>query len=185
MCEKVGLSHCWKHIERWKFGLDYVEENCTGCQIRPIRGRMDSVSAVSCFVLSFLGFAFLAVAVPHIIRHVIGWCTSTWHGMSWNSVWVRPRPISANCIQEQRNNHETSSHLPLLSIEPLASENRNALLVSPAVTRLTVYRGLQVIREQCRASFAPRIWWQISVFWALKLDGVKSLKIVLRSDNFP
>ena len=60
----------------------------------------------------------------------------------------------------------------------------NALRVSRAVTRLTVYRPLQV-REQCRASFAPQIQWQIRGFCTLKFDGVKSFKIVLRSDNFP
>ena len=67
----------------------------------------------------------------------------------------------------------------------LASGNFNALRVSPAVTRLTVYRGLQVIRGQCLASFQNLIHWQIRTFWTFKLNVVTRLIVVLRSDNFP
>ena len=42
----------------------------------------------------------------------------------------------------------------------------------------------RVIREQCPASFPDLIYWQIYGFRTLKLNGVESLTIVLRSDDF-
>ena len=58
------------------------------------------------------------------------------------------RPRLAICFHKdaviEKKLRKYRVHSPLLSMEPIASNNCNALRVSPAVTRLTVYRGLQV-----------------------------------------
>ena len=64
----------------------------------------------------------------------------------------QPRPSLAICLYKEAVIKEKIRkyrvHSSLLSMEPIASNNCNALRVSPAVTRLTVYRELEVLSDK-------------------------------------
>ena len=133
-----ALSQFWDMISRWEVRIDEVNERCLGFAIRAIQARIDFIPVASCLLCCCFAWLPLLVAVHDMTWYVMDleWC-------------VPSRPSSDNSRYEEAVKSKKPGEIIASFRCALRFHYRLAATVmlyesSPAVTRLTVYRGLQV-----------------------------------------